>query len=47
MCAYNRTVAKVDQFLENEAKGTHHTQYSVREIESVYEIECVCESLCV
>lgn len=22
MCAYNRTVAKVDRFLENEAKGT-------------------------
>ncbi|OXG44919.1 6-phosphogluconate dehydrogenase, decarboxylating, partial [Cryptococcus neoformans Bt120] len=23
VCAYNRTVAKVDHFLENEAKGTN------------------------
>ena len=28
MCAYNRTVAKVDHFLENKAKGHLHVSYS-------------------
>ena len=28
VCAYNRTVAKVDHFSENEAKGHLHVSYS-------------------
>ena len=28
VCAYNSTVAKVDHFLENEAKGHLHVSYS-------------------
>ena len=30
ICAFNRTVAKVDRFLENEAKGTGSLPHGVR-----------------
>ena len=42
VCAYNRTVEKVDKFLENEAKGTpaHYTHTCTHALVHMHFVAC-------